>query len=508
MVLAAEELSRAGMLAVRGARAIVGGMERRNALAVLSLALLGSCARWSTTTSSAPPRTPNVIVVLTDDQGWADVGTQGAVGFRTPNLDRLAGEGTRFTDFYVAQAVCSASRTALLTGCYPNRIGITGALGPQSRNGIHAEETTLAEVCKSRGYATAIFGKWHLGHHPEFLPTRHGFDEYYGIPYSNDMWPFHPENPKAWVDLPTIEGEEAVGYNTDQNRFTTDFTNRAVDFIERHADTPFFLYLAHPMPHVPLHVSEKFAGTTAQGKYGDVIEEIDWSMGQLMAALERNGLEENTLLLFLSDNGPWLSYGNHAGSTGPLREGKGTSFEGGVRVPFLARWPGRIPAGSVCREPAMTIDILPTIAGLIGAELPARRIDGKDIWPLLGATPGATSPHEAYFIYYHRNDLEAMRSGRWKLHFPHGYRSMGGREVGADGIPGKYDYTVKTGLELYDLVEDIGESRNVADLHPEVMEYLLRLADEMRADLGDQLTGIEATGARAPGMHPVPKEQK
>ncbi len=469
--------------------------------AAVLLALVAASCEATGEPAPRDDRPPNIVVVLTDDQGWGDVGVQGAVGFETPNLDRLAVEGIRFTDFYVAQAVCSASRTALLTGCYPNRVGISGALGPKSRVGIHADETTLAELCKSRGYATAMFGKWHLGHHSEFLPTRHGFDEYYGIPYSNDMWPFHPESPKAWVDLPTIEGEEIVGHNMDQTRFTTDFANRAVEFIERNADRPFFLYVAHPMPHVPLHVSEKFLGESAQGMYGDVIEEIDWSVGQILAALERNGIDEDTLVMYLSDNGPWLSYGDHAGTTGPLREGKGTCFEGGVRVPFLARWPNGIPAGSICREPAMTIDVLPTVARIIGEELPELWIDGLDVGPLLTAEPGAKSPHEAYFFYYHRNDLEAMRSGRWKLHFPHGYRTMQGRRPGTGGIPGKYDNSVKTGLELYDLVEDIGETTDVSARHPEVMARLMALADEMRNDLGDRLSKVPATGARAAGRH-------
>lgn len=461
----------------------------------------GSLERGEGAVSSARSRLPNIVLILTDDQGWADVGVQGAVGFETPHLDRLAAEGRRFTDFYVSQAVCSASRTSLLTGCYANRVGISGALGPGSKIGIHSEETTLAEVCRSRGYATAIFGKWHLGHHPEFLPTRHGFDRYYGIPYSNDMWPNHPENPKAWGDLPTFEGEEIVGYNTDQTRFTGDLTDRAVAFIEEHADRPFFLYVAHPMPHVPLHVSEEFLGGSAQGLYGDVIEEIDASTGRILDTLDREGIEEDTLVLFTSDNGPWLSYGDHAGSTGPLREGKGTCFEGGVRVPFLARWPGRIPAGTVCTEPAMTIDVLPTVVRLLEAAPPARPIDGKDIWPLFAGESGAVSPQEAYFFYYRRNALEAMRSGRWKLHFPHGYRSMEERTPGRGGLPGKYDYGVRTGLELYDLLEDVGETRDLASERPEVVERLGALADAMRADLGDQLTEVEAPGAREPGRH-------
>jgi arylsulfatase A len=449
-------------------------------------------------------RPPNIVIVFTDDMGYGDIfygdsGEQGALGYGTPHLDRLAAEGVRLTDFYVAQPVCSASRAALLTGCYPNRIGIHGALGPSSKFGLAAEETTLAELLKARGYATAIFGKWHLGHQPEFSPLRHGFDEFYGIPYSNDMWPFHPESPGAWGDLPTLEGERVVGYNTDQSRFTTDFTARAVQFIERHGDEPFFVYLAHPMPHVPLHASARRRGSTARGLFGDVIAEIDDSVGALLEVLERTGNDDRTLLVFTSDNGPWLSYGDHAGSTGPLREGKGTTFEGGVRVPFLARFPGRIPAGSVCAEPVMTLDLLPTVAGLVGAPLPELPIDGLDIWPVLSGVPGARSPHEALLFWYHQGDLEALRSGRWKLHFPHGYRTMAGRELGRGGLPGKYDYGARTGLELYDLESDIGETTDLAADRPAVVRRLTALADAMRTRLGDRSSGVVGTEVRAAG---------
>lgn len=455
-------------------------------------------------TPEGPP--PNIVIVFTDDQGWADLGVQGAPGFETPHLDQLAADGTRFTQFYVAQPVCSASRAALLTGCYPNRIGISGALGPGAKHGIHDDETTLAEVCREAGYATAAYGKWHLGHHPRFLPMRHGFDEYYGIPYSNDMWPFHPESPDAWPPLPLIDGEATIGTNPDQMLFTRGLTARTVDFIERQsaADTPFFVYLAHPMPHVPLFTGPDHVGV-ADTRYGDVIEEIDWSMGEIVAALERCGVADDTLVLFTSDNGPWLSYGDHAGSTGPLREGKGTTWEGGVRVPCIVHWPGRVPAGEVSQTPWMTIDVLPTVAALLGVELPDRRIDGADARSLLLGDPAARTEHgthEAFFFYYHKNNLEAVRSGRWKLHFPHGYRTMIGREVGANGIPGKYDYSAKTGVELYDLELDVGETRDLAAERPDVVARLTELADAMRADLGDKLTETPATGAREPGRLP------
>ena len=303
----------------------------------------------------APGQLPNVVVIFCDDLAYADLGCYGAKGYKTPNIDRLARQGMRFTDFYVAQAVCSASRAALMTGCYPNRIGIKGALGPQSKIGLNTNEVTIAKMLKERGYATGVFGKWHLGHLPEFLPLRHGFDEFFGLPYSNDMWPNHPTAGTNYPPLPLIEGERAVEIMPDQTQLTTRYTERAVRFIERHKSQPFFLYVPHNMPHVPLFVSSKFAGKTKRGLFGDVLAEIDWSVGEILGALKKHGLEENTLVIFSSDNGPWLVYGDHAGSAKPLREGKATAFDGGVRVPFIARWPGRIPAGKVCREPAMTL---------------------------------------------------------------------------------------------------------------------------------------------------------
>src|SRR5262249_55387775 len=264
------------------------------------------------------------VIILADDLGYADLGCYGARGYQTPNLDRMAKEGMRFTDFYVAQGVCSASRTALLTGCYPNRVGILGALGPKATHGISSKEKTVAEALKARGYATAIYGKWHLGHHPKFLPTRHGFDDYFGLPYSNDMGPKHPT--AKFPALPLIAGEKTIATNPDQTKLTTWYTERAVKFIARNKAKPFFLYVPHAMPHVPLHVSDKFKGKSKRGLYGDVIMEIDWSVGQILAALKKHGLDEKTLVIFASDNGPWLSYGDHAGSAGPLREGKMTTF--------------------------------------------------------------------------------------------------------------------------------------------------------------------------------------
>lgn len=442
---------------------------------------------------------PNVVLIYADDLGYADIGAFGATNIATPNLNRLAREGRKFTSFYVAQPVCSASRAALLTGCYPNRVGIAGALGPKAKVGINKEEMTLAELVKQRRYVTAMYGKWHLGHHPEFLPTRHGFDEYYGLPYSNDMWPHHPEaKPGTYPDLPLIGGELTLELNPDQTQLTKDYTKRATKFIEQNKDRPFFLYLAHSMPHVPLYASEDFRGKSRAGLYGDVIEEIDWSVGEVMRVLEENSLAENTLVIFTSDNGPWLSYGNHSGSAGELREGKGTVWEGGVRVPCIMRWPGRIPANTVCGEPAMTIDLFPTVAALVEAELPEHRIDGKNIWPLIAGTPGARGPQEAYFFYYNGNDLLAVRSGDWKLVVPHEYRTLNGKPGGTNGIPTKY-VNVKTELALFNLEKDPGETKNVAKDNPEVVERLQGLMEKMRVDLGDDLTKTPAAGNREPG---------
>ncbi|HEY1599326.1 MAG TPA: sulfatase [Pirellulales bacterium] len=465
-----------------------------------------------------PPEHPNIVIIYCDDLGYGDLGVFGAQGFTTPNLDRMAAEGVRFTRFYTAQPVCSASRTALLTGCYPNRLGIQGALGPQAKIGINAAEMTLAELVKQRDYATAIFGKWHLGHHPQFLPTHHGFDEYFGLPYSNDMWPLHPDylatkgSPQkrpGFPDLPAIEGDKVVipeVTSKEQRQLTTWYTERAVKFIDRSKDRPFLLYVAHSMPHVPLHVSDKFQGKSAQGMYGDVIEEIDWSVGEILAALARNGLDRRTLVIFTSDNGPWLNYGDHAGSAGPLREGKGTCWEGGVREPFVARLTGCIPAGSVCNEPAMTIDLLPTIARLTGAPLPKLPIDGLDIWPLLSGQPGAKNPHEAYFFYYNDNELQAVMSGNWKLYLPHTYRTLAGRPGGHDSKPVSYEQRKLEKPELYDVQADIGETKNVAAEHPDVVARLLRYAEQARDDMGDKLTMREGKNRRPAGQLDVSKE--
>jgi arylsulfatase A-like enzyme len=458
-------------------------------------------------------RFPNIVIIFTDDQGYADVGCYGAKGFTTPNLNRMAEEGMRFTSFYVSQAVCSASRASLLTGCYAERVSIRGALMPWAENGLHPDEVTIAELLRNKGYATAIFGKWHLGHHKEFLPLQQGFDEYFGLPYSNDMWPVDysgrpltDENPGEKPEklfypvLPLIEGNEKVAEILtldDQSTLTTQYTERAVHFIDSNKDRPFFLYVPHSMAHVPLGVSDKFKGQSTQGMYGDVIMEIDWSVGEILKAIERYGLEENTLVIFASDNGPWLNFGNHAGSAYPLREAKGTAWEGGVRVPCIMRWPGRIPEGTTCDKMASTVDILPTIAAIVGASLPKNKIDGVNILPLMEAAEGA-NPRDHFFFYYGRA-LRAVRKGQWKLYFPHGFNSYSGVVPGADGYPGPYNFA-QTGLELYDLERDISETLDVAAQNPDIVKELQTLAEKARDELGDGLTERTGKNVRPAGL--------
>ena len=454
---------------------------------IISFAPVAAPAEGNKSSSQAP----NIIIIMTDDQGYADVGKFGAKGFSTPHLDRMADEGLRFTNWYVPQAVCGASRAGLLTGCYPNRINMLGAPGPSSEGGIADGEVLISEMLKDRGYATALFGKWHLGHLRKFLPLQHGFDEYYGLPFSNDMWPYHPgvrhlsmeKRLKRWPHLPMIEGNEIINKEVspeDQVGLTTSYTEKAVDFITRNRTKPFFLYVAHSMPHVPLFVSEKFKGKSEQGLYGDVIMEIDWSVGQILSALKKFDLADNTLVLFTSDNGPWLSYGNHAGSAHPLREGKGTTWEGGQRVPCIVRWPRRIPAGQVCHTPAMHIDLFPTIQSMVGGKEPPHQIDGRDITALLTNPGKAKSPHEAYFFY--RGDrLEAVRSEKWSLHLNHSYRSLKD-QPGKDGIPGPY-IQKQTEVTLYDLEKDLSQKRNIAEDYPRIVNHLRDLAKKFDASL-------------------------
>jgi arylsulfatase A-like enzyme len=440
-----------------------------------------------------PERPPNVVIILADDLGYGDLGCYGAADIDTPHIDRMAAAGLRFTSFCVPQAVCSASRAALLTGCYSNRVSVLHALMPWATNGLPAGEKTIADLLREKGYTSGIFGKWHLGHRREFLPLQHGFDEYFGLPYSNDMWPVgydgRPAAPGArqfrYPNPPLIEGDETVDRvrtPADQDRLTGLYTARAVRFIGRNKDRPFFLYMPHSMPHVPLGVSAGFRGKSRRGPYGDVITELDASVGRILDALKTHGLERRTIVFFLSDNGPWLSFGNHGGSSGPLREGKGTEWEGGVRVPCVVRWPGRIRPGTVCPDLAASMDILPTVAAAAGASLPARAIDGLDLLPfLLGR---AERPPRERLYYYYGTDLHAVRSGRWKLHVPHAYPSCEGMAPGRDGFPGE---TVRReiGYALYDLESDIGERTDLAERRPDVVKDLMALADEARADLGD-----------------------
>ncbi len=444
---------------------------------LLTLALL--CAGATSSTVWGQDRPPNVVVIFVDDQGYNDIGVYGSPLIETPHLDRMASEGMRFTSFYSASAVCTPSRAALLTGTYAQRIEMPGVLFPHHRRGLNPDEITIAELLKQKRYATACIGKWHLGHEPPFLPTRQGFDWYYGIPYSNDM--YLDSKMKMASDVvfregitrdeavygapsrnlvPLMRNEEVIEYPADQALLTKRYTEKAVQFIEANQKKPFFLYLAHTMPHVPLYASEAFKGKSKRGLYGDTIEEIDWSVGEILDTLDELSLDENTLVVYASDNGPWKLNEGRGGSAYPLRGYKFQTLEGGMRVPCIMRWPGSIPAGSECDEVAATIDLFPTIAGLTGTDAPSDRvIDGHDIWPLMSAQPGAASPHDAYF-FYRANNLEAVRSGDWKL-----------RVTEADGI------------ELFDLSEDITESENLADENPRIVTIMQALMASFDAEL-------------------------
>lgn len=474
----------------------------------LAFCTLFLCACSGSQHPAAHEPQPNIVIILADDLGYGDLGCYGQTRWRTPNLDRLAATGARFTSYYSAQAVCSASRAALLTGCYPNRLHIAGALGPGSTVGLNPAETTIADACRSRGYATAVFGKWHLGDAPNLLPPAQGFDEFFGIPYSNDMWPLHPdlvrlppqseERKRGYPPLPLIEGAAVADAEVtvqEQSTFTREFTRRACDFIDRNAHRPFLLYVPHPMPHVPIFCSTEFEGVSGAGRYGDVIEELDWSVGRIVEELKRHDLRRRTVVIFTSDNGPWLSYGDHAGTTAGLREGKGTSWEGGVRVPFIVSWPGHIPAGKVFDTPAMAIDILPTVDSFIGVKSPP--VDGVSLSTLLTHGKDAALDDRALAFYYNANDLEAVRQGRWKLILPHSYRTLTGAP-GSGGSPGPYRQ-VRSGLELYDLHADRSETTNVASSNHEVVRRLEQAAQLFRQDLGDNLTNQLGTGRRPAG---------
>ncbi len=407
----------------------------------------------------AQPRAPNIVMILCDDLGYGDIGCYGSA-IKTPNIDKLAAEGIKFTHFYSGNPVCSPSRTALLTGRYPVRAGVPRVLFPADKTGLPLGEVTMAQILKSKGYRTACFGKWHLGHLEPYLPTNRGFDRYFGIPYSNDM------NPR-WLMEDTKVIEEQATLET----LTPRYTERAVKFIEEAKDQPFFLYLPHTYPHIPLAASAKFRGKSPQGLYGDVIEELDWSVGQVMDALRRTGAESNTLVMFSSDNGPW-----YQGSPGRLRGRKGMTWEGGQRVPFLARYPGKIPKAKVCHGVMSIMDILPTVANLCAAGPPRNPLDGIDVWPLLtGAKPEID---REVLLYFDNMDLQCARLGRWKLHIARANHltysppPAGGRQVLPLPKP-----------ELYDVVSDVDESYDVAAEHPDEVRKILDRVENVIAGM-------------------------
>ena len=447
-------------------------------------------------TISLRAATPNVVIIFCDDLGWGDLACFGNPVIQTPNLDRMATEGQKWTQFYVASPVCTPSRAGLMTGRYPIRNGMTSAkrvvLFPDSSGGLPQAEVTIAELLKQKDYATGCFGKWHLGHLPQFLPTAHGFDTYYGIPYSNDMdfvrgSPSYGREARAdpnyfpspdHYNVPLMRDETVIERPADQRTITRRYTEEAIDFIHSHRNEPFFVYLPHSLPHIPLFASDRFRGSSLRGLFGDVIQEIDWSVGQVMKTLEELELAENTLLMFSSDNGPWLTFQTHGGSAGPLRAGKGTTFEGGQRVPTLFWWPGTIPGGEVVTEMGSTLDMMATIANLTDTSLPSdRKLDSHDLTPVLMGT--GSSPRNT-MAYWTRAELHAYREGPWKLHIKQRQPINYGRAVELEAP------------ELYHLEHDISEKHNVADRHPEIVQSLLQSLAKHRDDIDafpDQLVG-------------------
>lgn len=439
---------------------------------------------------------PNVLIFLMDDMGYGDLGCYGAETHATPNIDALASSGRRFTDFYVSQATCTASRASLMSGCYANRLGMGGAAYmPWETKAFPPDVYSLPKLFKDAGYTTSLVGKWHLGSGKKAWPLRYGFDHFFGLPYSADMWNFDRTKQTKYPELPLVWNDSIVAHFRDQSFLTRWYTQHVEGLIAQQKEQPFFLMMNYSLPHVPLEVSPFFQGT-AKDMYGDMMQELDWSVGQIIAQLKKQGVYEHTLVLLLSDNGPWRIFGNHGGSVGPLRGSKGTTWEAGVRVPFIASWPGKISPGSVCSEYAMSIDILPTLAAVLKKNIPVENlVDGKNMLPLL-LQKKASTPHEALFFYYNQNDLEAVRYKNWKMYFPHGYRDES-VEQGNDGLIGVY-HRGKTGLELYDLSVDIGEKKNVATQHADVVAQINLLAQKMRSDLGDGLTGTPGRNRRPP----------